>query len=81
MIGFDSFIIKYGYYSIRSLISIYDVELPPEIDSYTESELIPLLRIIMTRFNMRRQKLKTVNTIEVWIYIINLAKLKFLLKK
>ncbi|KAG4091044.1 SIR2-domain-containing protein [Neocallimastix lanati (nom. inval.)] len=64
MIGFDSFIIKYGYYSIRSLISIYDVELPPEIDSYTESELIPLLRIIMTRFNMRRQKLKTVNTIE-----------------
>jgi len=59
---------KYGYYSARSLISLFDVELPPATDTYKDSELIPLLRIIMARFNRRRQKLKTINTIDVCIW-------------
>jgi NAD-dependent deacetylase sirtuin 1 len=63
-LGFDAFMMKYGYYSARSLISLFDVELPPATDTYKDSELIPLLRIIMARFNRRRQKLKTINTID-----------------
>eukprot|EP00833_Pecoramyces_ruminatium_P014525 jgi/Orpsp1_1/1188557/evm.model.d7180000065728.1 len=63
-LGFDAFMEKYGYYSARSLIALFDVELPPQLDSYKNFELIPLLKIIMARFNRRRQKLKTVNTID-----------------
>jgi len=63
-LGFDAFMMKYGHYSARSLISLFDVELPPSLDTYKNFELIPLLKIIMARFNRRRQKLKTVNTIE-----------------
>jgi len=61
---------KYGYYSARSLISLFDVELPPSLDTYKNFELIPLLKIIMARFNRRRQKLKTVNTIEVNFFFL-----------
>eukprot|EP00833_Pecoramyces_ruminatium_P005945 jgi/Orpsp1_1/1179977/evm.model.c7180000071668.1 len=70
-LGFDAFMEKYGYYSARSLIALFDVELPPQLDSYKNFELIPLLKIIMARFNRRRQKLKTVNTIDD---VINLLK-------
>jgi len=70
-LGFDAFMMKYGYYSARSLISLFDVELPPQLDTYKNFELIPLLKIIMARFNRRRQKLKNINTIDD---VINLIK-------
>lgn len=70
-LGFDTFMMKYGYYSARSLISLFDVELPPQLDTYKNFELIPLLKIIMARFNRRRQKLKNINTIDD---VINLIK-------
>jgi len=56
---------KYGYYSARSLISLFDVELPPSLDTYKNFELIPLLKIIMARFNRRRQKLNIFKTIKI----------------